>query len=342
MALRLVLVTNCADEDAPHPAESYIEQNARSSIDERRMLRAVLRSLEGQTVRWPYSTVRPAKKGLLAAVNARRPAPDIITYPSGVLEVQRQGSLPWKGLELGSGFDVRIKYGKDVFAGAAHLGLTDDFALSDRLAAFLERNADLIDDGLPAILAILDDYQSTLTYEARRKVETMSYGFLRDVFDKLPMTVKEMEYRLREGEANDRLQTLVADHPDAFRAVQERLHAIFRSRATCLWYLFWVGAFSSPSTFKVDTPTAILLRTTSGGGTTRRLRSCVRTGPPSRPPSQPRSLTDPVRGLSSSPSLASTSSGLRWASAASLTTASSTSFSSRSTSTSLTCVLAIL
>jgi hypothetical protein len=205
------------------------------------MLRAVLRSLEGQTVRWPYTTVAPARKGLLAATSDRRAAPVISTYPSGVLEIQRQGSLPWKGLELGSGFVARVRYGKNVHAGAGHFGLTDDFALNDRLAAFLERNADLVDRGLPAVLDVLDDYRSTLAFEARRKTATMSYGFLRDVYDKLPMTAKETEFRLREGETNDRLRTLVADHPDAFRAVLERLHGIFRSRATCLWYLFWVS-----------------------------------------------------------------------------------------------------
>lgn len=172
----------------------------------------------------------------------RRHSPSILTYPCGVLEIQHQGSLPWQGLELGSGFDVRIKYDKNVYAGADHIGLMTDFALNGRLADFLERNAELIDDKLPIILAVLDDYQSTLAYERSRKAKTMSYDFLRSVYDKLPMTLKEMEYRLREGEANHQLQTLVADHPDAFRAVQERLHAIFRSRATCLWYLFWVSA----------------------------------------------------------------------------------------------------
>ena len=64
---------------AARPAETYIEQNARSSTNERRMLRAVLRSLEGQTVRWPYTTVAPARKGLLAATSDRRAAPVIST-----------------------------------------------------------------------------------------------------------------------------------------------------------------------------------------------------------------------------------------------------------------------
>lgn len=204
------------------------------------MLRAVLRSLEGQTVRWPFTTSIARRKRPFAPKGVNGRSPTIVTYPVGTLEIRRQGSLAWKDHELGSGFDVRVKYGSDSCADAAHIGLTDDMALNARLSTFLERNGDLVDDRVPAVLGLLADFRSSVAYEAARKAEVMTYGFLRDVYDKLPATAKEIDYRVRDLEANGQLQSLADDHAGAFAAAQERLHAVFRSRSTCLWYLFWV------------------------------------------------------------------------------------------------------
>lgn len=203
------------------------------------MLRAVLRSLEGQVVRWPFTSTIPRRKRPFARKMSNGQAPTIVTYPVGTLEIRRQGTMLWKGHQLGSGFDIRIRYAKNVFADAAHIGLTDELTLNNRLSTFLERNGDTIDDRLPGVLSLIEDYGQSTRYEMDRKAEIMSYGFLRDIYDKLPFTLKETEFRLQETEVNSQLQALVQDHTPVFKSVQERLHTIFRSRATCLWYLFW-------------------------------------------------------------------------------------------------------
>jgi hypothetical protein len=62
-----------------------------------------------------------------------------------------------------------------------------------------------------------------------------------DIFD-TPMSSKVLEHTLNRTEIDERLRELPVHFSRALLAVDERHRAIFRSKASALWYLFWVGS----------------------------------------------------------------------------------------------------
>jgi len=232
--------------------ELYILQNSRESIRRRRLLRTTLRSLEDQTLTWPFTTSSLVGKQSLLPFSRRRHTSydSLVTYTTCTLQITRQGSLPWKGHDLASGFEVRLKYAKGVFAESSEIGLADDFEVTGRLAEFLSRNERVVKERLPGAMTLLDDYRSGMAREVEGKREVMGYSFLKEVYE-TPMRVGELERVLEKGGGDGKIRWLARDFRRELKVAEERRKVIFGSKANALWFLFWVsGALSlSPPTY---------------------------------------------------------------------------------------------
>jgi len=159
-------------------------------------------------------------------------------YRSGVFTIKRRGDLTWDGLQLGSGFDVELKYAKDVVLNNDGVGVDDDFGLTPLLARFLTKNRDLISIRLPAIEKIIQEYRDFYWQEARRKAAGLSYRFLNSIYDK-PQDSKALVARLSEEEIDLRVLQLFASNELACDSAHERVLAVTSSEAKAWWYLFW-------------------------------------------------------------------------------------------------------
>ena len=228
--------------------ELYLLQNTRPSVRRRRLLRTTLRSLEGQKLHWPHTTTSlVGKQSLLPRLFQRRPTQtsydSLVTHTTCKLVLTRQGSVPFRRHDLGSGFEITLDYSHGIVASASAIGLSDDFELTTRLAEFLKMNEGMVGGKLPATLAMLDDYRSGMVREYEGKKAAMGWGFLRDVYER-PMGVEEMREMLGVGkgkeEGKEKVVCLPRECERELRVAEARARVIFRSPATALWYLFWV------------------------------------------------------------------------------------------------------
>lgn len=228
-------------------------------------------------VTWLYSTSDlVGKKGLFSSWFTGSSSPtrydSVVTYTECRLEIVRQGELSFDGGEtdgshlgskgkthwrwnclshcstqpspssnLGSGFEVRLRYAKNVAADCNTIGLTDDFELTDKLAAFLRVNSTRIEARLPGVIARLERYRQAARKEVVLKERVMTYGFLRDVYGS--WKPKEALGRVleQECEGSKTGPSIVRDYRHVFVSLDERMRAVGRSPACGLWYLFWVS-----------------------------------------------------------------------------------------------------
>jgi hypothetical protein len=103
-------------------------------------------------------------------------------YHSCVFSIRRRGSLLWKGVQLGSGFDVQLTYTPDVQVDGTAIGVDDDFDLTPQLARFLTLNRELIHDSLHRINSVIRDYRRQTRRAARAKHDTLTYEFLSTIY----------------------------------------------------------------------------------------------------------------------------------------------------------------
>ncbi|KAH9486975.1 hypothetical protein JR316_0001041 [Psilocybe cubensis] len=218
--------------------EAYITQNSSRDIQRRRFVRMSLRALEGRVIQWPYEDVQPVgsystwwRTRSYRAVTSTR-------YEHAILQINRRGHLLWKGLQLGSGFSVKLKYSKTVTVSSDILGLTEDFDLTPTLARFLQINRELIDEGLFEIEETLSHYRLYHRQECQRKRRIMTYRFLTFVYDH-PRDPDGLIASLCEIEGDRRIQDLMVKSEPAFRAAYTRLEAVRSSELSTWWYIFW-------------------------------------------------------------------------------------------------------
>ncbi|GLB36114.1 hypothetical protein LshimejAT787_0304020 [Lyophyllum shimeji] len=218
--------------------EAYISQNSSPDIRRRRLVRLSLRALEGKIVSWPYEHVLPIGTHSGFFRGNRYEARKSIRYDSCLLCINRRGRLAWGGLQLGSGFDLELRYSKKLSVGGDGIGLNDDYDLTAPLAQFLELNQALISERLPYLEETMDSYRRHHRKVVRWKNRVLSYRFLSHVYDN-PRDPTALATSCLEFEHDARVRHLMANSDTALRSAYERWAFISRSEARTWWYLFW-------------------------------------------------------------------------------------------------------
>jgi hypothetical protein len=160
-------------------------------------------------------------------------------YECGTLNIKRKGYLVWKGLQLGSGFDVEITFEKHVGIDGASIGINDEYDLTPTLAKFLAQNHALIHSRMSGIEALLAGYRQFYRQECYKKVDVLSYGFLSRVFDH-PRDPEGLAQDAIKHEHDLRVRQLLVCNEEAFRITYERLAAVSTTELATWWYIFWV------------------------------------------------------------------------------------------------------
>lgn len=161
------------------------------------------------------------------------------SYEYAVLRIKRQGYLAWRGLHLGSGFSLSLKYSKTVKLSGDIIGLNEDYDLTPTLARFLTINKDLIDESLYYVEERVSHYRRYHRKQCRLKSRTLSYKFLATIYDSPAHTEESLS--CLNTETDQRVRILMASSQHVFASAHARLNAVGRSEATAWWYVFWVS-----------------------------------------------------------------------------------------------------
>ncbi|KAF5385209.1 hypothetical protein D9615_001490 [Tricholomella constricta] len=225
--------------------EAYISQNSSPDIRRKRLVRLSLRALEGQAVVWPYEHIsvflRPRKP--IGAYSgwfgkSRYKARKSTHYQSCLLRIKRRGHLVWNGLQMGSGFDLELRYSKKILVAGDAVGLNDDYDLTAPLARFLELNQALIAERLPYIEGAMENYRHQHRKVGRWKNRVLTYKFLSHVYNH-PRDPATLAASSLEVERDTRVRHLLATCETVLQLAHHRWAFVSRSEARTWWYLFW-------------------------------------------------------------------------------------------------------
>jgi len=167
-------------------------------------------------------------------------------YHRAVLRIKRRGHLEWKGLQLGSGFAVELRYSKNLIVTGDVIGLNEDFDLNHTLAHFLELNHYLIDRGRYGFEEKLTDYRRHHRKECQWKSRALTYRFMTFVYDQPHLPEQCMQSSL-SMETDCRVRECIEGGQTVFESAYERLMAVSHSEAATWWYIFWVSYTQRPS-----------------------------------------------------------------------------------------------
>ncbi|KAJ8514702.1 hypothetical protein ONZ45_g7784 [Pleurotus djamor] len=224
---------------APKDLERYISQNLDPDIRQRRDVRLALRALDGQVVNWPYCHTTDVGANTVWSCRRQRYKANVtLHFHTCTLVIKRKGQLDWHGVPLGSGFDVELVYSTEVRQPGTLIGLTEDFDLTPPLARFLTLNRDIIDSRLDYIERELGDYKTHHEAECRYKRDTLTYGFLTNVYDQ-PQAPSSLVRWIRDHEKDVRIGQLLVQEEQAISMAYERVNAVSESEAASWWYIFW-------------------------------------------------------------------------------------------------------
>ncbi|KAF9270191.1 hypothetical protein L218DRAFT_849990 [Marasmius fiardii PR-910] len=217
----------------------YVRQNSSREVQLRREVRMSLRALDGEKVLWPYDHVQPiGSQTLCCCLGKRYNARDSTRFETAVLKIERRGNLVWRGIQLGSGFSVKLKYSSVVILDGEAIGLTDDFSLTTPLARFLSLNHRLISPRLRHLESVLSDYRHHHRRECQHKAQVLSYKFLSHVYD-LPRDPSVMVGSSIDYERDIRVRQLMAGSEAVFDTAYKRFLIVSQSEAATWWYIFW-------------------------------------------------------------------------------------------------------
>jgi len=234
-----------------------VRQNTSPDISRKREIRLTLRALDGKIVTWPYDHITVSNRSCLAGEYlmfgsqaasgsswgcGRRgyKATSTIEFERCVLRVIPRGHLIWEGLQLGSGFGVRLIYSKSVGVSGDVIGLNDDWDLTTPLARFLRMNKRLIPERLLHIEGIMQSYRKHYVEETRAKSNVLTYRFFTNVYD-MPRDPTRLAESSITHEKDTRVRQLMLGCEKALQTTYERLSAVTETGATTWWYIFWVG-----------------------------------------------------------------------------------------------------
>ena len=237
--------------------EEYAKQNTSPEVSRKREIRLTLRALDGKIVTWPYEHIivskclGTARKVLTFSQQTTSRSPwscrrrgyrttSTIGFERCVLRIIPRGHLTWEGLQLGSGFDVRLIYSKDIEVGGEIIGVNDDWDLTVPLARFLRLNQRLIPERLSHIEGIIQSYRKHYLEESRAKSNVLTYRFFTNVYE-MPRDPTRLAESSITHEKDIRVRQLMLGREKALQTTYDRLSAVTKTEAATWWYIFWVG-----------------------------------------------------------------------------------------------------
>ena len=249
-----------------------MRQNTSPDISRRREIRLALRALDGKIVTWPYDHIivsdhpRLVRDSLMFVQQAGSrsswsfggrgyKATTTINFEMCVLRVIPRGHLIWEGLQLGSGFGVRLIYSKNIEVSGDVIGLNDDWDLTVPLARFLRMNQRLIPERLSHIEGIIRNYRRHYLEESRAKSNVLTYRFFTNVYE-MPRDPTRLAESSITHERDIRVRQLMLECEKDLQTTYDRLSAVTKTEAATWWYIFWV----STSTWGLCTQANIVVR----------------------------------------------------------------------------------
>lgn len=147
--------------------------------------------------------------------------------------------MTWLKTQLGSGFDIQLKYDRGVVVDGGTIGLDDDYDLTPALARFFALNEHLIPQKLERLEHVLDNYRDHHSQEFQAKAEVLSYRFLAFVYNQ-PRDPAGLAESSIAAERDLRVRQLMVGSEPIFEITYERLAVVTTSEAATWWYIFWV------------------------------------------------------------------------------------------------------
>jgi hypothetical protein len=172
-------------------------------------------------------------------------------FELGTFIIQRRGKLLFDDyIDLGSGFEIRIKYSSKVTVDGSVIGLSTEFVLTPMLATFFALNEHLIRSNLQQLSDALRRCREHLRLEAMSKRDVLSYLFLSEIYE-VPASPQDLVGRVKalERDITGTVTEMLQDglQQGALTGVDERMKYVTRSSVTVWWYLFWVQHRLPPS-----------------------------------------------------------------------------------------------
>ena len=248
--------------------EEYVRQNTSPDVSRKREIRLTLRALDGKIVTWPYNHIvvsnhlhrvggcltvpqQIESRSLWCWRSRGYTATSTVSFEKCVLRVMPRGHLVWEGLQLGSGFDVRLIFSKDVEVSGDVIGLNDDWDLTVPLARFLRMNQRLIPERLSHIEGIIQSYRKHYLDESRAKSNALTYRFFTNVYD-MPRDPTRLAESSITHEKDIRVRQLMLGCEKALQTTYHRLSAVTKTEAATWWYIFWVSVTKRISRSQAD------------------------------------------------------------------------------------------
>ncbi|CAG8491759.1 5235_t:CDS:2 [Dentiscutata erythropus] len=222
----------------------YVEQNENKEIQRRRLVRQMIRSLEGKIILGPCC----AKE---------------VHYHRGLLQIRRNQRSKWRGQNMNSGFEIAITYSDRIKTGSTSssrsdsstlsegtpfheitvghniIGITADFQMTPQLERLFTDNYETLSKGLDLVQAIMQQYRDYYKDEAVKKMETLTYGFFINVFDNPSIPLESLPALLMATETNEKVRSIPETEYSSLIYLYERMRIINLSRVHQWWYLFW-------------------------------------------------------------------------------------------------------
>jgi len=227
--------------------QRYVQQNENKEIQRRRLVRQMLRALEGKIVLGPC-----CQKTDIDKLNTDKKARNSIHYHQGLLSIQRNKRSKWHDHNMNPGFKVTISYMNQCYEtnsisqplheriiGHDVLGITDDFQMTYQLQKLFSDNQKVVQKSLVQVQKVMDEYRQYYRDEARWKEEVLSYGFFVNIYDNPSVPLEALPALLITTEENKLVQAIPESEYPSLIYLYERMRVINSSRVHQWWYLFW-------------------------------------------------------------------------------------------------------
>ncbi|CAG8644902.1 29056_t:CDS:2, partial [Racocetra persica] len=232
--------------------QRYVEQNENKEVNRRRLVRQMIRALEGKIILGPCSDKGEKNHNLEGYDKAPKnffgvSSESEVHYHLGLLQIRRNQLSTWNNHNMNSGFEVTIMYTNAFHSGTDHertvghniIGITHDFQMTPQLERLFTDNYKVVSQGLEQIQSIMQQYRNYYRVEAIQKEETLTYGFFINIYNNPSIPLETLPTLLMTTETNPQIQEIpVTDYPTLVY-LYERMRVVNLSRAHQWWYLFW-------------------------------------------------------------------------------------------------------
>ncbi|CAG8610899.1 10825_t:CDS:2, partial [Dentiscutata heterogama] len=241
----------------------YVEQNENKEIQRRRLVRQMIRSLEGKIILGPCCAKGDRNESEIQEKGFFENSRSEVHYHRGLLQIRRNQRSKWRGHNMNSGFEITITYSDRIKSGSTSstrsdsstlsegapfheitvghniIGITADFQMTPQLERLFTDNYETLSKGLDLVQAIMQQYRDHYKDEAVKKMETLTYGFYINVYDNPSIPLESLPALLMATETNEKVRSIPETEYSSLIYLYERMRIINLSRVHQWWYLFW-------------------------------------------------------------------------------------------------------